>query len=131
MLNYLCLVNTQTNLNTKIIKLKEVNKSYYLIGRKTDCDIMLNSPLISRVHCTLISLKSINSYFSKYQKNHGFLLIDGYFGKPISTNGVYVNGEKIHNKVLENHDKIEIGAFTFVYKQEKTDETEGGKKCHH
>jgi len=124
MLKYICITNRKTRTIHDIVKLNK-NKSFYLIGRSNKCDIKLNCPSISRYHATLIDLRSINNYFSKYRKKDGFLLLDGYFGKPLSTHGVFVNNERCHHKVLKNYDRIIIGSFLLTYRQEKTDETTG------
>jgi diguanylate cyclase (GGDEF)-like protein len=89
----------------KAIPLKERNLK---IGRELDCDLILESPHISRYHAELI------------WKGSELLVRD--LG---STNGVFVNGKKITEEVLHNGDKILFGTqlyYKLVY-QDAVDQT--------
>lgn len=73
----------------KAIALKDRNLK---IGRELDCDLILESPHISRYHAEII------------WKGSELLVRD--LG---STNGVFVNGKKITEEILHNGDKILFG----------------------
>lgn len=58
------------------------HKSTIFIGRDTDCDIMINDLLLSRIHCTI-----------EYKHNRGWYLHDGIkdeYESKESTNGTWL-----------------------------------------
>jgi len=61
------------------------------IGRRESCDIRLALPNVSGMHCEL-----------SFRDGHWFIKDLG------STNGVKVNGVRVHKKVLHPHDTITI-----------------------
>ncbi len=63
-----------------------------LIGRKSDADIVLPNPYVSRQHARLI------------REGEGYLLVDLK-----STHGTYVNGHRIDQRRLEIGDRIGLG----------------------
>jgi phosphoserine phosphatase RsbU/P len=63
-----------------------------LIGRKSDADIVLPSPYVSRQHARLV------------KEGQGYLLVDLK-----STHGTYVNGHRIEQRKLEIGDRIGLG----------------------
>lgn len=74
-------------------------KTLYSIGRDPHNSIQLQAPNVSRHHSML------------YWKNQGFTIEDLK-----STNGTWVNGDKISNQQLEDGDKIQIGSHYLEYK---------------
>jgi len=89
----------------KAIPLKNRNLK---IGREVECDLVLDSPQISRFHAEIFWMGS-----ELMIKDLG------------STNGVFVNGKKITEEHLHNGDKILIGTqmyFKLVY-QDSVDQT--------
>jgi len=89
----------------KAIPLKARNLK---VGRELDCDLILDSPHISRYHAELV-----------WRGNELFLKDLG------STNGVFVNGKKIVEEVLHNGDKILFGTqlyYKLIY-QDSVDQT--------
>jgi pSer/pThr/pTyr-binding forkhead associated (FHA) protein len=75
-----------------------VNKPFFKIGRRPDCDLQLASPVVSGNHCSIH--KNIN----------GLTLEDNQ-----SRNGTFLNDQRIRGKVdLNDQDKIQIGRFVFV-----------------
>ncbi len=62
------------------------------IGRRDSCDISMNFPNISSVHCELTF-------------REGYW----YIRDLNSTNGVKVNGARVQEKLLRNRDEISIG----------------------
>jgi diguanylate cyclase (GGDEF)-like protein len=62
------------------------------LGRSPDADIVLNDRKISKIHCTI-----------EYDL-HQIRLEDNN-----STNGLYVNGERVTSKVLTNNSHLQIG----------------------
>ncbi len=69
-----------------------------LIGRANDCDLLLDSPLVSRHHARLERSGPAHS------------LID--LG---STNGTYVNSQRIDRAELHAGDVVQIGPYRFTY----------------
>ncbi|RKY16437.1 MAG: hypothetical protein DRP63_05385 [Planctomycetota bacterium] len=70
------------------------------VGRAGDCDLVLNDPLVSRHH------------FEVEGRNGAFYIRD-----PGSTNGTYLNGEKVSGeRELQVGDRIEVGdcLLTFI-----------------
>ena len=68
------------------------------IGRATGADFILDAPLVSRVHCRLTS-----------QPNGELEVRDLN-----STNGTFVNGERVENAVLESGDRLQVGRVELV-----------------
>lgn len=68
-----------------------------LVGRHHDADLRLPLPDVSRRHCRFLFADSC------------WQVIDLN-----STNGVYVNTERVDRTILRHHDTIRIGGFTFV-----------------
>ena len=70
-----------------------------LIGRSSECDLRLDDGNVSRIHAKI------------FQKDNQWVLKDNQ-----STNGIYVNGEKIDERILKNCDKIQIGTSVLAFK---------------
>jgi len=81
------------------------SRKEWMIGRATESDIVFQEASISRQHCRLVQLKD-----ERWQ------IID--LG---SSNGSWINGERIKEQVLEGGDKIQVGSNTvlkFVFQDE-------------
>jgi two-component system response regulator HydG len=78
----------------KRIPLKDINN----VGREPQCEIYLADPLISRLHCQII------------REQKAFRVRDCQ-----STNGVFVNGKRVSEKILVKNDEITVGNTTFIY----------------
>ncbi len=70
----------------------EILSDQVLIGRKSDSDIVLPNPYISRHHAKII------------RENGGYILAD--LG---STHGTYLNGRRLEREVLRPGDRIGVG----------------------
>lgn len=68
------------------------------IGRATGADFIVDAPLVSRVHCRVTALPG------------GELEVRDLN----STNGTFVNGERIENAVLAPGDRIQVGRVELV-----------------
>lgn len=86
----------------------ELSKPVHLLGRVIGCDIIIPCPTISRVHCTFV-----------WRYNQGdpfYQLIDGERNhrKP-STNGVFVNGQRVEEiwERLNHGDVITFGGCPY------------------
>ena len=84
------------DLDTKEFPLKE-NTS---IGRSPTNDVVLKAPKVSRQHA------AINMY------NNQYIIIDLK-----SSNGVYVNGSKVDEAVLNSGDEVSVGGYRFTFHQ--------------
>jgi len=89
------------------------------VGRDTTSDIVINNFAVSRHHCTIREVK------------RKWILFDEG-----SSNGTYVNGEKISQHELKHQDRVVLGKHTLMFdqygagseiikKQESQDEPEG------
>jgi diguanylate cyclase (GGDEF)-like protein len=77
------------------------------IGREGNVHILLDDRAVSRLHATL-----------RHAEGNTFIIEDHN-----STNGTYVNGERIRSKVLSDGDKVQIGT-TVILKFSYHDELE-------
>src|SRR3954463_4685069 len=68
------------------------------IGRATGADFIVDAPLVSRVHCRVTALP--NGELEVRDLN--------------STNGTFVNGERIENAVVESGDRLQVGRVELV-----------------
>lgn len=74
-------------------------KSLVTIGRAGQCDVVISSPLVSRIHAKLIKEPS------------GWVIEDNG-----STNGTFVNAQRIQGKQrLEAADYVAISAFEYIF----------------
>ncbi len=74
-----------------------IRRDRVVIGRETDCDVRVPAAGISRHHCELV------------QDDDGLLIRD--LG---SSNGTWVNQERIEDERLSAGDLISFGSFVFV-----------------
>src|SRR6187399_1117932 len=72
------------------------------IGRSTGADFILDAALVSRVHCQFLTLRD------------GALEVRDLE----STNGTYVNGERIERAQLASGDRVRIGRVELVASRE-------------
>ncbi|HUF72537.1 MAG TPA: FHA domain-containing protein [Gammaproteobacteria bacterium] len=75
-----------------------MNKEAITIGRAADCDIQISADFVSRQHATI---RRENS--------------DMYIEDESSTNGVYVNAERVRRRALADGDEITIGESRFRF----------------
>jgi serine phosphatase RsbU (regulator of sigma subunit) len=75
-----------------------LNRSPFTVGRKTDKDLVIADPRVSRDHAQIT------------QEGKEFFLVD--LG---SKHGTYVNGERIQRQKLERGDRLEFGARDSAY----------------
>ena len=68
------------------------------IGRSTGADFILDAALVSRVHCQLLAMQD------------GALEVRDLE----STNGTYVNGERVEKARLSPGDKVQVGRVELV-----------------
>ncbi|GEM_PF-2449129 len=76
-----------------------VDQANFTIGRAATNDLILQDPAISRQHAVLRFL------------NHAWVVQDQN-----STAGVYVNGNRVREKHLNNGDQIKIGSAVFIFR---------------
>jgi pSer/pThr/pTyr-binding forkhead associated (FHA) protein len=89
----------------------EVQQPHVVVGRHSEAEIRLASPDISRRHCRLVF------------ENQLWRVID-----LDSLNGVFVNGERMHEATLYQGDHLQIGKLTFLVEHTVAAEGEGLKK---
>lgn len=74
----------------------EMNKPDMLVGRHSGADVRLSLPDVSRRHCRFVFA---NGVWNVFDLN--------------SLNGVFVNGERLHEANVFHGDRIRIGSLTF------------------
>jgi pSer/pThr/pTyr-binding forkhead associated (FHA) protein len=72
------------------------------IGRATGADFIIDAALVSRVHCRVRALAGGELEITDLE----------------STNGTYVNGERIETARLASGDRLQVGRVEFVALQE-------------
>jgi len=82
------------------------------MGRAPGVDFVVDAALVSRVHCRL-TLSQANE-----------LLLEDLG----STNGTYVNGEKVNKMTLTDGDKLTVGRVEFVVRSESHEKRTGDPK---
>jgi pSer/pThr/pTyr-binding forkhead associated (FHA) protein len=94
------------------ISLDDKDKDYWYVGRNTDnCDLIIPDQKISRIHCTIVRSNAVRRLFNRALtcSANGFLLLDGKFGNPRSTSGIYVNHQRVYRFFLDQTTKIFLG----------------------
>jgi pSer/pThr/pTyr-binding forkhead associated (FHA) protein len=82
----------------------EIKTPQFLVGRDPQCQLRPASPLISKRHCALL-----------IREGKAFIRDFG------STNGTYVNGERVQGeRELHHDDLLKIGPLEFTIRLEKT-----------
>lgn len=73
-----------------------LDKPIVLLGRHHECDIQLNSRKVSRRHCCLAQVQD-------------YLVVRDLS----STNGIQINGKRVHSGQLNPGDELTIGNFVY------------------
>lgn len=90
----------------------DLNEAEILIGRGAGCQIIIRDDEVSREHCKLVKVKD------------GYELADSH-----STNGTFVNGQRIRQRTLRAGELIELGdSVTLRYEQVATGDLKGKLK---
>lgn len=92
----------KARLGNELVTRTTIEAEKLLIGRGSNCDLKLFAPIVSREHAIVLSSKD------------GVRVLD--LG---STNGTFVNGERIENCQLEAAAKIRIGDYVVEYSPRK------------
>ena len=77
---------------------------YYELGRDTSSSILVSNEYISSHHATLRRI-----YNPDLLSGFTYQIIDGNGSSKLSTNGIFVNGKKVHKHNLESGDLIRLG----------------------
>ncbi len=88
-------------LEGQFIKEMPLSKELTTIGRSDACDLPVDNPGVSRIHCQIKLVKKTNTY----------LIHDNG-----SSNGTFVNGEQIPGfQELKNGDLINLGKYAVLF----------------
>jgi pSer/pThr/pTyr-binding forkhead associated (FHA) protein len=87
--------------NDQIVREYELDQEVMTIGRKTDNDIHIDNLAVSGNHAKVLTI-----------------LNDSFIEDLGSTNGTYINGEKISKHALQNGEVISIGKHEITYVNE-------------
>jgi pSer/pThr/pTyr-binding forkhead associated (FHA) protein len=96
------------NFGGKTVERKEVDAARYVIGRASECDLVIDNLGISRQHAEIVLEAGVP--ILKDMK---------------SNNGTYVNGKRITRYNLNDGDEISIGKFAITFHMEQPEEPEG------
>lgn len=90
-----------------------LSEKSYILGRSTNCDIIIKSQFVSRYHATLIRhRREDNSFY--------YEIIDGNGADKISANGLLFNHKKVSHYNLRSGDEIILGpqvSIIYQYRQ--------------
>ncbi len=89
------------NFGGKTVERREVEAPRYVIGRATECDLVIDNLGVSRQHAEIVLEAGVP--ILKDMK---------------SNNGTYVNGKRINRYNLNDGDEIAIGKFAITFHQE-------------
>lgn len=89
------------SLDDNLIKVVPLNKDRMTLGRRPYNDIVVDNLAVSGEHAALQAI------------GHGYFIEDLN-----STNGTYINEQKIKRQILKNGDTIEIGKYAIRYVQD-------------
>ena len=90
-------------LDGQLIKESPLNKELTTIGRSENCDLPVDNPGVSRIHCQIKYIKKTNAY----------LIHDNG-----SSNGTFVNGAQIPGfQELQNGDLINLGKYSVLFER--------------
>jgi pSer/pThr/pTyr-binding forkhead associated (FHA) protein len=92
--------------NSKDGTVFELDKDIVLIGRKTDCNIVLNEKQISKRHARI--LKDATHYAIEDLE---------------SRNGTFINGKRIKRMLLREGDRIKLTETVLVYHENEMQRT--------
>ena len=81
-----------------------LGRAEYLLGRKSEADIVLSEPSVSRHHARLL------------RNENGYTIMDLQ-----TTYGTFVNGERIHQKKLNHGDSLKLGHCELTYTEGEVD----------
>jgi pSer/pThr/pTyr-binding forkhead associated (FHA) protein len=87
-----------------------LKKTSYSIGRGKQCDILIQSPFVSRHHATI--LRRFRDDGHVYYE-----IVDGDGKGNTSANGILINGRKLNSHELKHGDKIVFGPQVFAIYQ--------------
>ncbi len=90
------LVGLSPNLRSRRV---ELDRDKYMMGRASDCDIVVDDPRASAQH-------------AQFVLENGSWFVSNVF----STNSVFVNGQKAQRSLINNGDRIRIGDSEWVFK---------------
>ena len=85
------------------VRLFPLESATYSVGRDTKNSIVVRSKSVSRQHAVLLRVTSPD------QDEFFFRIIDGSFTGKRSTNGIFINGQRLTAKDLRHGDFIEFG----------------------
>lgn len=98
------------NFGGKTVERREVDAPRYVIGRSTECDLVIDNLGVSRQH-TEIVMEGPSAVVKDMKSN----------------NGTFVNGKRITRYNLNDGDEISIGKFAITFHMETPEEEEGGE----
>ncbi|MEB3192226.1 MAG: transglycosylase domain-containing protein [Snowella sp.] len=79
----------------KKVKIYPIIGDHFTVGRGSSCDIVLDEEIISKIHCSFQRNKTNRYQFQVTDEN--------------STNGTFINREKINSIQLKHNDRITLG----------------------
>ena len=100
------------NFGGKTVERREVDAPRTVIGRASECDLVIDNLGVSRQHAEIVVEAGVPVL--KDMK---------------SNNGTYVNGKRVTRYNLNDGDEISIGKFAITFHQEAPEEPEEGEEA--
>ena len=96
------MIKIELKFKNKILKKIETEKSEITIGRSSSADIQIDNLAVSKLHARILN------------QRHQYTVEDLN-----STNGTFLNGEKIVKAILKHNDLVTIGKHSLKISYEK------------
>lgn len=103
-------------------KTVSLNSNIFSIGRHPQCSLVINDPLVSRYHATIVWLREEDN-----SEKYAHWIIDGKGQKHRSKNGILVNGQKTFLHRLRPQDVVTLGKQTCITYSLVADTTENSQ----
>ncbi len=97
-----------------------LNQPQLLIGRNPECDIFIDDAVVSAKHAVIEKIENPDS--------EG--VVEYFLADQNSTNGTFLNGEKITRQKLNHEDVIRVGWVSFKFIDETKADPDKTAKIH-
>lgn len=86
----------------------EHDQTMWVVGRSSDCNIVINNRYISRKHCTIVKVTNVFGDIV-------FGIVDGLLGEQDGSKyGIWKNGSKVVSAILKHNDIIQIAPNIYL-----------------
>lgn len=107
------MLESNTSEGEEVIRFRMRSGQTKTVGRATRADFVLDATLVSRIHCRLTVSPS------------GDLVVDDLS----STNGTFVNGQRVKRQPLSVGDKLSVGRLDFMVTRDEAVDLDEGEEA--